>query len=31
VHAFREIRAAAGLSDELAMVDTVMPQATVRP
>ena len=31
VHAFREIRAAAGFSDELATVDTAMPQATVQP
>jgi diacylglycerol O-acyltransferase len=31
VHAFREIRTAAGFSDELAAVDTAMPQATVKP
>jgi diacylglycerol O-acyltransferase / wax synthase len=31
VGAFREIRTAAGFSNELTMVDTAMPQATVKP
>ena len=31
VHAFREIRTAAGFSGELATVETAMPQATAKP
>ena len=31
VGAFSEIRTAAGFSDELTMVDTAMPRATVKP
>jgi hypothetical protein len=31
VHAFREIHAAAGFSDELATVGTAMPEAKVKP
>jgi diacylglycerol O-acyltransferase len=31
VGAFSEIRTAAGFSDELAIVDTAMPQATAKP
>jgi diacylglycerol O-acyltransferase / wax synthase len=31
IHAFREIRTAAGLSSELITVDTAMPEATARP